>query len=118
MELQDSDSTRAVATGFEHSCRWHEYIQCWGRNDSGQLVDATLVDRLVFTDMIGSDEPFLVATGWHHTCFVQDLPGNAIIAKCTGANAAGQLGDHSTATRNIPVTVIGYGDTLFHNSFD
>lgn len=118
VELQDSDETDAVAAGFEHSCRLHDYIECWGRNDGGQLGDATLVDRLVFAHTIGSDDAFLVAAGWHHTCFLQDLPGSAYIAKCTGVNAAGQLGDHSATTRNIPVTVIGYGDAIFNNGFD
>lgn len=46
-----------LAVGFDHACavRSTGSLVCWGRNDLGQLGDATTVDRFAPTPVVGLD---------------------------------------------------------------
>lgn len=85
----------SVVTG--HTCALTNGggLKCWGRNDGGQLGDATTVNRSVAVDVVGLAAPAAdVAAGAAHTCAVTQA-GNLL---CWGANNVNQLGVATTDT--------------------
>ncbi len=104
--------TGGIAAGQYHTCVVLEStgVQCWGRNQFGQLGDGTTSSRSVPAGVCadhGCNSPLydvvIVAAGDTHTCFVTSARG----AKCTGRNYAGQLGDGSTMDKDTPFDVVG-----------
>jgi alpha-tubulin suppressor-like RCC1 family protein len=97
----------AIAVGGTHACvlRSSGGVSCWGANDHGQLgnggtaalypnvpANATVINGVATID-----------AGKSHTCAVTTAGG----VRCWGANAAGQLGDGTTADRASPTDVAG-----------
>ena len=87
-------------------------IDCWGRNDVGQLGNGTPRRGCPAYDGYCSTTPSRVAgisgataitAGWLHTCAL--LTGGAI--DCWGDNDAGQLGNGTTTDSFTPVRVAG-----------
>ncbi|SOC58086.1 cell wall-binding repeat-containing protein [Ornithinimicrobium cerasi] len=75
---------------------------CWGENGSGQLGDATTVDRVSPVPVSGLGTGVVqVATGWNHSCAVK-ADGTAW---CWGANGRRQLGGSLNAVSTVPVRV-------------
>ena len=95
-----------VAGGF-HSCMLAGGgVQCWGKNDSGQLGDGTQTQRLTPVAVKGLGGTVVaLAAGRCHTCAL--LATGAI--ECWGCNASGQLGDGDNADSSAPVQVAGIG---------
>ncbi|MES3026210.1 MAG: RHS repeat-associated core domain-containing protein [Pseudomonadota bacterium] len=96
----------ALAAGDAHACVLNNAggVQCWGKNDKGQLGDATLIDRNTPVAVAGLSEGVTaVAAGAEHSCAITV----AGAVKCWGGNSAGQLGDGSASVRSGPVTVAG-----------
>jgi len=80
---------------------------CWGRNNEGQIGDATKTDRSMPTAVtdLRSGQIAVASCGWGwHTCSLS--AGGSI--KCWGRNASGQLGDNSTVERLTPAYVVGF----------
>ncbi|MEE2677553.1 MAG: chromosome condensation regulator RCC1 [Myxococcota bacterium] len=98
-----------VATGLEHTCALSapSTVECWGRNNRGQLGDGTLDDHALPAAVTGLAGLELVAVdaGEAFTC-VQTLPGDLY---CWGRNTEGQLGNGSTVSSSTPVAVVGLG---------
>jgi alpha-tubulin suppressor-like RCC1 family protein len=96
---------RQVAAGYLQSCgvTTGNVAYCWGHNDSGQLGDGTLQDRLSPARVLGEHSFRNVSAGVLHSCGV--TTGN--VAYCWGANASGQLGDGTTSRRLRPSRVLG-----------
>jgi alpha-tubulin suppressor-like RCC1 family protein len=83
-------------------------VQCWGRNDSGQLGDGTTTRSPTPVAVTGlGGTAAAVEAGGVHTC--------ALLAdghvQCWGSNFCGQLGDGTTTNRSTPTTVTGLGGT-------
>lgn len=100
--------TRAlsVTTGTSHSCAVIKggSIKCWGDNSAGQLGDGTLNDQLLPAAVVGLSAPArFVSAGGRQTCAL--VKGGAV--NCWGRNAAGQLGNASTADSVTPVVAAG-----------
>ncbi|MBN1438850.1 MAG: hypothetical protein JW929_05500, partial [Anaerolineales bacterium] len=102
----------ALAAGGEHTCALigdaefgDGYIQCWGKNDFGQLGDDTTTDSNRPVDLYwgGGDGIFRgVTAGWGHSCgfgdFLDEPVGGVY---CWGYNKNGELGDGTDS--NSPV---------------
>jgi hypothetical protein len=107
-----------ISTGGRHACALLENgeVWCWGRNDAGQVGDATVVDRRSPTrvrniaDAVEVDAaPFSNnGSGGQHSC--ARLRSGRVM--CWGANGNGQLGDGTTEDRALPVELAGVTDAV------
>ncbi len=101
----DGPATAVVAGEF-HTCALTALgdVQCWGRNNLGQLGDGTTVSRAAPVNVSVTDGPVArIAAGANHTCALTPEGG----VKCWGANDHGQLGDGTRRNRSVPVDVAG-----------
>ncbi len=97
-------SAAQISAGYSHTCAVlvTGAVQCWGRNIAGQLGDGTTVDRTAPTNVVGLGTGVShVAAAYSHTCARLSDGG----VRCWGSNAAGELGDGTTADRLTPVDV-------------
>jgi alpha-tubulin suppressor-like RCC1 family protein len=84
-------------------------IQCWGKNDSGQLGNNDMPNNSSSAKGVkvaaGTylDDVAALSSGSSHVCAL--LSGGT--AKCWGKNDSGQLGNNSTATAQMAVSVSG-----------
>jgi alpha-tubulin suppressor-like RCC1 family protein len=104
-----SSSVIAIDAGYYHTCAVLSTggVQCWGKNDNGQLGDGTTMQRLVPTAVVGlSSIVAVIAAGQAHTCALLASTGGV---QCWGSNAYGMLGDGTTTQRLVPVYVSGTG---------
>ena len=77
-------------------------MQCWGKNEYGQLGDGTRENRKTPVDVNGlTNGVKAVTAGRDHTCALLE---NGRV-KCWGTNGSGQLGDSTTEERTKPVLV-------------
>lgn len=97
-----------IQAGGRHSCglTMSGTAFCWGDNDWGQLGDGnggSFVQETEPVAVLGGLEFATLSTGTLHTCAIES-DGDAY---CWGANVSGQLGDGTTADRDVPVPVAG-----------
>ena len=96
-----------VTTGIDYSSGLTASgaAYCWGVNDVGQVGDNTTarknIPTLVSNPSGGAVTWSKIAAGWYHTCAITTT--NA--AYCWGANSVRQLGDGTTAAKNVPTLV-------------
>ena len=110
-----------IALGQDHTCALLDNgtVQCWGRDNSGQLGDNTTntngvdnggnegVDTAV--NLSGSISNFIQIDAYSgSTCGLTD---NGTIW-CWGSNGNGQLGNGTTTDRDYPVQVSGIDNAL------
>lgn len=94
-----------LSVGRAHSCvvLTTGTVRCWGDNGSGQLGDGTTQQRSVPTDVVlMSSTAVSVSAGGDHTCVVTS---NGHV-QCWGGNDYGQLGNGTTTSSLLPVTVM------------
>ena len=99
-----SSGVSDLQVGENHSCVLLESggVKCWGYNNNGQLGDGTKTDRWTPVNVSGLGSGVVaLTTGTGHSCV---LVGSETV-KCWGSNNSGQLGDGTTTTRLVPVTV-------------
>ena len=101
-----SSGVAAVSAGDSHTCALTAAgaVLCWGRNNEGQLGDATSPNKTspvgVASTQSGSDA---IATGGFHACELTSVGG----VKCWGSNSNGQLGNGTTSDSPTPADVTG-----------
>jgi len=100
------DPVIEIRAGAAHACEVHEKgtVACWGAGADGQLGDGARVAR---SSPAAIPAAFLgparhVSMGGRHGCAL--LEDGTVW--CWGANEAGQLGDGSTVSRDIPAPVL------------
>ena len=107
-----AESLLPLAAGGSHTCAFTPAggVQCWGRNEFGQLGDSTTTASASPVDVVGLTEGVVdLAAGQFHTCAVTTGGG----VQCWGRNEEGQLGDGAGgvpgAMNATPVNVAGLG---------
>ena len=97
-----SNATK-ITNGYRHACAIldNKSVQCWGRNNQGQLGDGTFEDRNVPKAVTGVTNVVEIAPGYRHTCALLDND----TVQCWGQNNQGQLGDGTTTDRTTPAEV-------------
>lgn len=102
-----SSGVVAIGVGDNHSCALVSSgaVQCWGRNNQGQLGDNSRTTRLTPALVSGTTSAVKITVGSQHTCSLDNAGG----VYCWGYNGHGQIGDNgSTLTdRLTPVPVSG-----------
>ena len=98
-----------VSLGGYHSCAIDSLnnLLCWGRNDEGQVGDATNVNKnspVLIAPGTASSYVIEISLGYVHTCAIF----NNGDLKCWGSNYFGQLGNGGNDNLNIP-TLISLG---------
>src|SRR5688572_14814117 len=90
----------ATSAGRDHTCavRTDGTVWCWGSNQSGQLGDNTLIDRLVPVQVQGLADIKAVDGGGTHSCALS----NTGEVRCWGSNSFGQLGDNTRVDSKTP----------------
>jgi alpha-tubulin suppressor-like RCC1 family protein len=101
----------AISAGSEHTCALLTGggVRCWGRNDSGQIGDNTLVNRSTPVSVVGLSSGVLrLTSGLLHNCV--NLVGGDV--RCWGDNTYGGLGDGTFFNRSTPVPVVGLSNGI------
>ena len=95
----------ALSLGHSHTCALlaDGTVQCWGRNDYGQLGDGTYTTRTTPVSVSGISNATAISLGSQHTCAL--LTDGTV--QCWGRNDYGQLGDGTTTDRITPLRVSG-----------
>ena len=101
-----ADPIATFALGSAHAClvRAGGRIQCWGRNDDGQLGDGSRTARSLPVTVASLTGARAVATGQRHSCAIRGADRQVV---CWGADDLGQLGDGGGPTRLGPLEVPG-----------
>lgn len=110
----------SVSAGQQQTCAvlTTGRVQCWGRNQTGQLGDGTTIDRSTPVTVVGVTNAIGVATGipsWAPST-TGGSTSCALLAtggvKCWGYGARGALGNGGTANSSTPVDVVGITDAV------
>jgi alpha-tubulin suppressor-like RCC1 family protein len=89
-----------LATGRTHVCVGKgatDALKCFGPDSANGELGGALVAATETVDVPGSAGAIWLAAGAEHTCAI--FPGGGV--RCWGSNAAGQLGDGTTATPGL-----------------
>ena len=103
VSLDSARTAMSISSGKDHTCSILDNgeLQCWGRNNYGQLGDGT---NDLSTSPVGvslSGIPVQLSSGEWHTCAIMDDAS----LQCWGRNADGQLGDGTNTDSSTPVSV-------------
>ena len=95
----------ALAVGIEHACVLLSggQVECWGRNDEGQVGDGTKVHATRPVRVPGLAGVRALSLGTTHSCA---LMADGTV-ECWGSNSSGQLGNGSFEPHVGPAVVSG-----------
>ena len=97
--------TSQLALGADHACALLENrsVECWGKNDDGELGDGTTASSLVPVAVAGMSPAISIVAGAHHTCA---LLVNRTVA-CWGKNDRHQLANGTTKSSLRAQVLVG-----------
>jgi alpha-tubulin suppressor-like RCC1 family protein len=101
----------ALTAGGAHTCALTTAgaVECWGLNSSGQLGDGTTTTHSSPVSVSGlASGVTAIAAGNSHTCALT----NAGEVLCWGWGFYGQLGNNSTNSSSVPVSVGGLTEPI------
>jgi alpha-tubulin suppressor-like RCC1 family protein len=103
-----------ISAGYEHSCALlsDNSVWCWGRNSFGELGISNTTNRSTIPVKVQfaagtSASVKAIAAGTYHSCAVFSDE----TAQCWGDNEFGELGDGTTTSTSVPVTVMASATT-------
>ena len=101
--LGSAKPATAVALGTSHTCALlaSGSVNCWGKNVSGQLGNATTTAATTPVAVVNLSGVTAIAAGVAHTSAL--LVDGTV--RCWGYNASGQLGNGTTNNASSPVVV-------------
>ena len=101
--LDSARTAVSISSGQDHTCAVLDNgeIQCWGRNNFGQLGDGTNSHSNSPVEASIGGVPVQLSSGDWHTCAILDDAS----MKCWGRNTHGQLGDGTNSDSSAPVSV-------------
>jgi large repetitive protein len=90
-----------VAMGSDHGCavRTTGQVDCWGRNDNGQIGNGTMVDAISPSQVSALANIQRVYSGQKYSCAIDSTSK----AFCWGDGLNGKLGNLSATGSNVPV---------------
>lgn len=95
----------SVSVGHSHACALliNGQVQCWGRNNWGQLGTGTSgIDSLQAASVVNlSENAVAISSGLFHSCVILQSGG----VQCWGQNSGGKLGNNSNLHSSSPVSV-------------
>lgn len=101
--------------GLTHACAMQKSgeVECWGRNDKGQLGDGTLETRLrpaaVALSSVDTAHAAELALGLRHTCLLPPAGAARPGVRCWGDDERGQIGKGLEALTGV-TTIRASGD--------
>jgi alpha-tubulin suppressor-like RCC1 family protein len=104
-QAQAAATVASLSAGWQHTCAVLStgYVQCWGRNDNGQLGNGSTVNAPTPVEVKSIQTATQAAAGAAHTCVL--LASGHV--QCWGQNFNGQLGNGTTTSSTTPVEVQG-----------
>lgn len=98
-----SDGAVISVEGPSCSVRSGGGVVCWGPNRDGELGNGMMEEIRTTPGSVNAiDDAVAIGTGGFHAC--ARLESGSVV--CWGLGSSGQIGDGSTDTRSLPVTVI------------
>ena len=103
VSLDAARTATSISSGRDHTCSILDNgeLECWGRNNFGQLGDGTNSHSVSPVETGLSGVPVQISSGDWHTCAILDDAS----LQCWGRNTHGQLGDGTNTDSNTPVSV-------------
>ncbi|MEZ4265742.1 MAG: lamin tail domain-containing protein [Myxococcota bacterium] len=94
-----------ITAGQRHVCVIDDAgaVSCWGRNNSGQLGDGSLIDASSPRAVTLPEAAISISSSRIHTCALLQSG----VVNCWGENGQGQLGDGTTTDALTPIAVPG-----------
>jgi len=109
--VQGLSAAIALAVGGYHNCALlaDHTVQCWGRNQDGQLGNGNnTTDAGTPQTVLGLSGVGALGNGGYHSCALM-TDGTA---RCWGRNDRGQLGDGTSTSSSTPVVVSGLSNAV------
>jgi alpha-tubulin suppressor-like RCC1 family protein len=105
-----SSGVIAIASGERHNCVLLSSggVQCWGKNESGQLGNGTTLSSATPVTVSGISSAVAISAAFSTSCAL--LSSGAL--KCWGSNGSGQFGDGTITSSTAPVTVSGINSAV------
>ncbi len=103
-----TQTVKQISIGSGHACAIasDDKVYCWGRNNSGQIGNNSLVNTLTPTAVVQGAIPLMniksVSPGYDFTCAV-DVSNKMY---CWGVGSYGQLGNDMNSLSKIPVASV------------